>query len=55
MWRACGRPYAYGRENQLADPAAEGYGRRMSCCMVMVRRVRRHRDVSPGLGMAPAR
>jgi len=27
----------------------------MSCCMVMVRRVRRHRDITPGLGVAPAR
>jgi hypothetical protein len=32
----------------------DGYGRRVGSYMVMVRRVRRHRTVAPGLGKAPA-
>jgi hypothetical protein len=32
----------------------DGYGRRVGSFMVMVRRVRRHRAVTPNLGLAPA-
>ena len=51
-------------ENELSVVIAGGYGRRVGCCMVMVRRARGGTAVqahgggfvvTPGVGLAPAR